>query len=162
MNSKTVGSAVNKKVCTVCYNLQRVGEKVGSWKGGRTPLRNYLLRQVSEWKLASAQAYNFRCSISGKEFEEIHHLVSFSNILDEATNGAGVPLKPILEYSEEELNMFVENIKSLHWKYGLGIPLTKKLHRYFHKIYGTDGQTTPENFYEFVDRIRSGEITIPD
>ena len=124
-------------------------------------LRNYLLTQIKDWKLASAQAYNFRCAISGEEFQEIHHLISFSNILDEATGGKGMPKKPILEYSNEELNVFVENIKSLHWKYGLGIPLTKKFHRYFHKLYGTDGQTTPDDFWEYYDRIQSGDIQLP-
>ena len=162
LNSKVISSFSRKPSCTTCYYINRIGESVGTWKGGRSPLRNYLLRQVPEWKIASAQVYDFRCAITGGEFEELHHLVSFSNILDEATNGVGVPLKPISEYSEEELNMFVENIRLLHWKYGFGIPLTKKVHRYFHKLYGTDGQTTPEDFYDYWDKLSSGEIQLPD
>jgi len=57
--------------------------------------------------------------------------------------------------------MFVDKRKSLHWKYGLGIPLTKSFTVIFHKLYGTDGQTTPDDFGNYYDRYPSGDIQLP-
>ena len=45
----------------------------------------------------------------------------------------------------------------LHFKYGLGIPLSRKLHKLFHKIYGVKNNTE-EQFKEFVENYNNGDF----
>ncbi|MBM6821039.1 hypothetical protein H6A19_17195, partial [Clostridium saudiense] len=78
-----------------------------------------------------------------------HHLKSFSEIVDEMIKILNIPIyKTVGEYSEEELNQMEVLILELHYKYGLGVVITKELHDEFHKSYGY-GDNTPEQFNEF-------------
>jgi hypothetical protein len=161
-NSKRVMALMARPICSECRKEELVGDKKGGWKGGITPLRVFLDKRIVDWKKDSAAQYNYRCAITGEEFDDIHHLVSFSSILSETLNELSLQNDTVNGYTQEEINAITELFIEKHYRYGLGIPITRKLHILFHKLYGQDGSTTPEDFYDFVDRINSGEIQIPN
>lgn len=55
--------------------------------------------------------------------------------------------------------MLSEKIIEIHFRHPLGVCLKENVHQLFHQIYGQTNNT-PEQFYEFVDRINSGDIQI--
>ena len=174
---KTCGNPINKSVanllvesgrCRDCvfenYSEERLGNKGSNWQGGKTKLRVFLSKQIREWKLKSAEKHNYKCVVTGNPFQCVHHLYSFKKILDEALRNLGYfdeKNSASGEYSQDELMKISDEFVRLHWIYPLGIPLAKKVHIAFHKMYGKTNNT-PEQFYEFVDRINSGEIQIPE
>ncbi len=160
-NSKKICSLITNPVCRPCSNKRNSGKNKGSWRGGITPLRTFLDKKIAKWKKASAAFYNYKCAITGESFDDIHHLVSFSCILSETLSELNLKNATVSEFTEEEMtavtNLFVEK----HELYGYGIPLARKVHTLFHSIYGQNEFTYPNQFYEFVDRINSGEILLP-
>ena len=59
------------------------------------------------------------------------------------------------DYTDDELKMIVDELRKRHDEI-VGIPMNKKLHKLFHKIYGND--TTLEDVYEFKARYLAGEF----
>jgi len=127
------------------------GNKSRFWKGGITSLNIYLRKSsfLNQWKIDSAKLSDFKCVITGNKFEAIHHLYSFSNIVSETLNNLNYPIcVNIGDYSDKELRNIEEECLRLHYKYGMGVCLSKDLHIEFHKLYGK-GNNTPEQFEEF-------------
>lgn len=118
------------------------------WKGGVTPLHEYLRRHLNEWKRASMKACNYKCDITGERFQVVHHLYNFSDIVKETLKEVKLDYKEIGEYTKEELFLLVETCNKLHNKYGLGVCLTEDLHKEFHSIYGIENNT-PKQYYDF-------------
>ena len=58
-------------------------------------------------------------------------------------------LEDISKYTEIELEAFKDEIQKLHIKYGNGICLSEKVHKQFHKQYGSSNNTY-EQFLKFV------------
>ena len=56
----------------------------------------------------------------------------------------------ISDYSDDEIIKLKDTCLELHYKYGLGVCLTKEIHEEFHKIYGY-GNNTKEQFQEFLN-----------
>ena len=133
--------------CKKCNKTNRL-ENHYCWKGGVTPLHEYLRRHLNEWKKDSMRKCNYKCDISGKRFQVIHHLYNFSDIVKETLKEVQLDYKEIGEYTEEELSLLVETCNKLHNKYGLGVCLTENLHKEFHSIYGIENNT-PKQYYEF-------------
>jgi hypothetical protein len=67
----------------------------------------------------------------------------------EALRGAGVDLNShlVADYTEDELKTMGDAFLANHARYGLGVPLTRAVHKEFHARYGQI--TTPEQFEEF-------------
>lgn len=118
------------------------------WKGGVTPLHEYLRRHLNDWKKESMKFYNYRCDITGKKFEVIHHLYNFSDIVKETLQETKLSYREIGDYTEEELKLLIKTCNDIHKKYGLGVCLSENLHKEFHSIYGSENNT-PEQYYEF-------------
>lgn len=140
--------------CPKCAVLKVSGENCYNWKGGLTPTTLYLRNTIKEWKKDSFKKYNYTCDITKnqkthKRNNVIHHLYNFKNIMDEIVDTLKINIKPnISEYSEIELKEMGELCLKLHYKYGLGVCLTKKEHNLFHKIYGKNNNTK-EQYEEF-------------
>jgi REP element-mobilizing transposase RayT len=118
-------------------------------KGGISPLSNYLRNHIYQWKFESMKSCGFKCVITGKKFDNIHHLYGFNTILQEVLNETNIKLySQILDYTEEELETLTNRVIAKHYEYPLGACLTKEIHDIFHSIYGK-GDNTPEQFYEF-------------
>lgn len=136
--------------CPKCAIENRSGENSLFWKGGTTPLANYLRNTINQWKVDSFKQTNYRCVITGfKGFNVVHHLTGFNTILFETMETLNLPIYQMInEYTEEELKLIEDKCLELHYKYGLGVVLCPEIHEEFHSIYGK-GNNTPEQFEEF-------------
>lgn len=138
------------KGCPKCAVRNVSGQNCYAWKGGITPLYIYLRNTISPWKRDSFKKYNYRCAITGtNKHLTIHHLYNFSDILEEVLKKTKLPLyQEIGKYTNKELRLLEDTCLQLHYKYGLGICLTRKIHEEFHSLYGRSNNTR-EQFEEF-------------
>lgn len=147
--------------CPICaYEVRkRIGEENARWNGGISSLVAYLRGQLTDWKKDTMKFSNYKCIITGKNFDDIHHLYSFDKIKDETIQILHFPIyDEINKYSDDELKQISKLCLELHYKYGLGVCITNKEHKLFHKIYGF-GNNTPEQFEEFkTKRIQELQI----
>lgn len=135
--------------CPICAKNKMKKEGHPMWKGGITPLHNYLRKNIGEWKQDSIKNSNFKCVITGKRFDVIHHVYSFDKILKETLETLDLPLyEKINEYTDYQLEQIKKVCLELHYKYGLGVCLTNKLHKKFHYLHGS-GDNTKEQFEIF-------------
>ena len=140
-------------------NNQR-GALGNNWKNGRSNLRKYLQKIIVDWKKKSMANYNYKCVVTGKSFEVIHHLYSFNKIISEALSELGLEHYVFIgEYSQDEIQPIADKVIEIHSRYPLGVPLIKNVHNRFHSLYGKL-DNTPSQFYDFIDKIKSGEIII--
>jgi hypothetical protein len=156
--------------CRTCY-LENLPKKEDHpmWSGGGAQVKGYVRGYLKEWKDKSLQYHGGKCVITGEsENLEIHHLYSFELIFREVLEDLNLPLyETIGEYTSEQLKTLVEQCKKAHDKYPLGVPLTEKVHTFFHSLYPKE--TIPEQFYEFAkeyfemdwDSIQFPKIYIP-
>lgn len=134
------------------------GEENGRWKGGVKIVYEFLRGNIAQWKRDSMKACDYRCVISGKPFDNIHHLYSFKRIVEEIFETLQLPIYQTMgEYTEEERESMLNLLDKLHKKYGLGVCLTENIHKLFHHTYGYF-DNTPEQFDEFKERYVKGEF----
>ena len=163
---RNIRNFLSKPRCTVCSRIFlsefQKGELGNNWQGGITKLTSYTKKAVWQWRKASIKSCNGTCIISGKKYETIHHLYSFTKILREALKEFELEEYEFIgDYDRKDLQFITDKVEELHWKYPLGVCLTKPIHKLFHKLYG-ERDFIPEDLYEFQSRIQSGEIQIPD
>lgn len=136
------------------------GEKAWNWKGGVSSLYLHLRAQLGTWKYDVLKSYNFNCDILGSNDGtlEIHHLHSFSEIMDEVMEELDLPiLNPVSLYSQKELRKIEDTVRNRH-TIDIGVPLTEKLHEELHRIYGYNA--TKEDYYQFKSDYQNGLIKI--
>jgi hypothetical protein len=149
---------MNGEGCGICRYENMSGEKHWNWKGGVTGIYPHLRNHILDWKKESMKQSGFKCVITGKRFDDIHHLHGFDLILKEALNNLCINYKDLSkDYSEEELNKLTDEVNLLHEKYGAGICLISCVHTLFHNLYKC-GNNTKEQFEEFKIRLKSGEF----
>lgn len=140
------------------YNNPLYGESNGRWKGGIKNLYLDLRESISEWKKSSMQNCKYKCVITGLEFDEIHHLVPFRDIVDEVFINLNIDIKNTIgDYTLEDRKLIYEELIRLHNKYPLGVCLSKEIHKLFHDTYGYTN-TNIEMFEEFKKRFYNGEF----
>lgn len=143
--------------CYYCHKENISGQNSHLWKGGISGIHNYLRKKIEPWKLDSMRECGFKCEITKGNFDVIHHLYSFTDIMNESLKEVNVPLyQDISKYTENELKQIEDKCLELHYKYGLGVCLTEELHKEFHSIYGQKN-FTKENFEEFKNNKLKGE-----
>jgi len=136
--------------CPECYRIAL---------SGLTPITTTLRSNIVQWKKDSVSAANYRCIISNEKIDDIHHIYSFNQIFQELMIYFNFQNRTeSKDFSDVEIEQLkIKNIE-LHYKYGLGAPINRKLHRLFHSLYGKIN-ATPEDFYEFKKRYDNGEFT---
>jgi len=150
------------KKCYICSRMdfiKRVSGVNGSnWQGGLTEIKIYLLKRIIKWRLSSIKHSSGKCIISKEKYDVIHHLHSFNLILRESLDELNLELQETIgDYKKKDLKLLVKKVIEIHNRYPLGACLTRDWHMRFHNIYGY-GNTSPEMWYEFLDKIESGEI----
>jgi len=140
--------------CMKCSIERRTGSTSPTWKGGIAPIKEYLRGVILQWKKDSARGCKYKCVISGENFDHIHHIHNFSEIVYETFDICGISRKQkVVDYTEQELLQLSIVCIYLHDEYGLGKCLTKELHIEFHSTYGNRNNTL-EQFEEFVELKR--------
>lgn len=146
------GNLIKGKGCPVCGSDKNSRENHFGWKGGVSPIYNYLRGEIRSWKKETIIKNNYKCDITGNRFDVVHHLYSFNKILIETLSNTNIDLRDKVEdYTDEELSIITKECLSLHNKYGVGVCLCKEEHDLFHSIYGYGGNT-PEQYYEFKEK----------
>ena len=144
-------------------SINCIGENSYNWKGGRSVGYNYIqsfLRKNirKNWNENSINVQNKKCLLTGLEYDCVHHLYGFSNILQETFYNLNIELKHNpKDYTLNELESLKNECIKLHKKYNLGVCIKTELHERFHMIYGFKNNTK-EQFKEFIKRYFSGEF----
>ena len=124
-----------------------------------SPLKRYLRGLTSEWKKRIFSEGNNTCCLSGEVSTgnvDAHHLISFSNVLEEAFANCNVEFGNNVSVSREKLTLLSSEVKRLH----LNVPgclMRRDIHTIFHSEYGRDNNTI-EQFEEFKNRFEKGEF----
>ena len=135
-----------------------IGAENGRWKGGILPTYLELRSDTKDWFNDSLEFCNYKCIITGGEFDNVHHTTAFRQIVDETFELTGVKVKEkVCDYSEEEFTLVREKLKELHKVYGYGACMHKYVHKLFHDNYGYT-KFSPFDFLDFVYRIDVGEF----
>ena len=146
--------------CKKCRYDKISRENNYMWKGGISDLSHYLRKKTGKWQDASLRNYKYTCQLTGLRYKDIiiHHIYPFVKILNETLEVLDLPLyDEVIKYPEEELLKIENKFLELHFKYGLGIPLEKDIHKLFHKVY-TNRNNTNEQLMEFKLRYFKGEF----
>ena len=113
-------------------------------------LSEYIRKRNKDWKQKSVEQCNYKCAVTGKRFQEIHHLYGMNKILQETLRDLNYPENiSIKELSDDDLNIILNHFYEVQDTYPLGICLSKDIHKEFHDCYGY-GDNTPEQFKEFL------------
>lgn len=114
------------------YNVHLNGELNPNWKGGITSLYQELRSDTKQWFIESAKFCNYKCVITGGQFDNVHHLYPFKDIVEEIFNTLNIEKrKNISQYTVDEEHLIREELKRLHSFYGFGVPLHEKVHKLF-------------------------------
>lgn len=153
----------SKQGCKTCAIDRVSGQGHHNWKGGITPLHNYLRSKISPWRIDSSKKYNYRCDITGTYSNDmvVHHLYNFSDILQETVQELKLPIyDTINKYTKLELKQLEATCLKLHYKHGLGVCLSEEEHVLFHSIYGVKNNTK-EQYTQFKQDRQFLEPDIP-
>ena len=95
--------------------------------------------------------------LTGKSFDEIHHIHGFRLIFDEALSNVKIDdRESIDDYTDEELNVVLNEFKRVQSLYPLGVCLCKEVHKLYHHIYGY-GNNTKEQWDEFEQNFKNNK-----
>jgi hypothetical protein len=134
------------------------GDSNGRWEGGIKELYYDLRDHLQEWKKSSMEECHYKCVLTNGEFDNIHHLYNFKNIVYEVFKELELPmLQTIGEYSEFDREIIYNLLNQKHEFYGNGVCLCKSLHKLFHDVYGYSNNTK-EQFEEFSKKYRNFEF----
>lgn len=101
------------------------------------------------WKQDSMRACGYKCVLTGKRFDDIHHLYGLNLIMNETCKELGIDLTfDINSATDDYKDLILETFYKIQAKYPLGVCLSKEVHMAFHNKYGY-GNNTPEQFEEF-------------
>lgn len=125
---------------------------------GIAPLTRLLRNRIGEWKRETIKNSNGKCVLTGENYDVIHHLYSFNNIVIDAFDELNISLRrKVSDYSFEELELLSDKVIELHRIHPLGVCLKKELHLQFHSLYGY-GNNTPEQFEQYKDDYLKGNV----
>lgn len=100
-------------------------------------LQKYIRGNIGTWKRKSMENCDFRCVLTGSKDFAIHHIYSFSRILDETIEENNFDIKDnFCDYTSQELSFILGKFIEKQNEYPLGVCLDKELHKLFHMEYG--------------------------
>ena len=145
-------SEIGMKIERTTKSVQAKRLELGIKRQGNSSyyhLQDFIRKNNTKWKILSMKKCEYKCVISGKHFDEIHHIVGFNYILDIALVELKFGFKyDVRFYTDDELEMILNKFREVQERFPLGVCLTKKLHEKFHCIYGY-GNNTKKQWDEF-------------
>jgi len=157
IQTKTYEAMLHSYGCNLCSYDMHKGENNPMWKGGFSEINSILRDSITEWKKESMIASNYKCVVTNKRFDVIHHLYGFDKIFNEIFDNLNIEKRRFInEYSDEELVLVRNECSRLHKIHGVGVCLTGDIHALFHKVYGY-GENNIEQFNEFKENYISGK-----
>ncbi|WP_297419430.1 hypothetical protein [Clostridium sp.] len=100
---------------------------------------------------------DFKCILTNTRYDDVHHLMSFSIIVNSILQDLKYEKnKYVSDYSEEELDKIINQFIFKHNK-NIGVCLNLFIHKLFHKIY-TNCNNTPQQFLSFIQRLEAHEF----
>ena len=160
MSDGELAKLLNKNIRSIksrrCFlGLNRIGNHESlSYES----LQKYIRGNIGKWKSDSIKQCNYKCVLTGSKDFEIHHIYSFSFILNETIEENNIILKDgFSDYTEEELSFIVQKFIEKQNEYPLGVCIRKDIHSLFHKEYGKS--VIPEMWYRFEKDYKEGKYT---
>lgn len=134
------------------------GELNGRWQGGITDTYKELRSDTKDWQNESMEFCNYKCVITGGEFDNIHHTEPFKDIVEKVFEITNIELKSsVSEYENDDFEILRAVLKEIHQLYGFGACVCKEVHKLFHDLYGYT-KFNGFDFLDFIYRIDSGEF----
>jgi hypothetical protein len=122
-------------------------------------LNKFLRGNTNSWKTRSMKECNYQCILTGSKDFAIHHLYSFSSIVNEVLEENNFELKDSFsDYTEDELIFILNKFVEKQDQYPNGVCIRKDIHDLFHREYGT--VVTPDMWNDFVDNYKKGKYII--
>ena len=121
--------------------------KIDSYK----KLQRYIRCKITPWRDKYMADHNYTCELTGKYRDVVvHHIRGFNLLFQEAMDNVNIPFyNDISDYTQEELDIILEEFLSVQSKYDEVICLSEHVHKEFHGKYGYGGNTR-EQWDEFV------------
>lgn len=149
--NRTTGSIAQK---LWHLNLYRPKEVL---KNGYNNLNNFIRARLYQWKQEVREYNNFTCCVTGSNSNlVVHHCRGFNVLMQETIEILDFEIKDnFYEYTEEELNLFLDTFLNLQAYYNEYVCITETIHKLFHKYFGY-GDNTIEQWNEFVENYNNG------
>ena len=144
---------IGKSGCRKCANEKLKGANHWNYKGGESEIIDLARKSLKEWREMILKRDNYCCVFTQDKDCVVHHIDSFSNIINLASEMTNIPiLTKVKDYkNSEDVYILINKIKELH-TLETGVTISKKLHKEFHKIYGY-GYNTREQYEEFISQF---------
>lgn len=159
MSDKQLAEKLNKKPLAVKTKRYYLGltRMINHYNRATYENLNKFLRGNSgNWKSDSMKNCDYQCVLTGSKDFAIHHLYSFSSIVNEVLEENNFELKDSFsDYTEDELLFILDKFIEKQNQYPLGVCIRKDLHDLFHREYGT--VVTPDMWYDFVENYKKGK-----
>lgn len=163
----TLSGIASGSRCIVCSTHGRSGEGHYKWKGGISPLSEWLRAFLDDWKRKSLKEGSYKCDITGCTAKDgqidVHHKYSFYKIVDSVLLELGINVKGNISlYTKEERELIVNWTQKKHMNL-LGTPLLKEVHLFYHNLFGYDNTVEQYEFFKSnYEQLKSGEMTSDD
>ena len=99
-----IASQLNRTFRATKWRREKLGYFKPVEQGYYEYLYEYLRKRNRDWKKESAKACNYRCILTGKKFDDIHHLYGMNLILDETMRNLSIPYKAFNDYTQFDLD----------------------------------------------------------
>ena len=132
-------------------------EQNGRWRGGITPLMKELRSELKEWQKRSMEICNYKSVLTMGEFDNVHHLIPFRDIVNAVIQCCGLDIRPSpQDYTDDEFLLLRECVIEAHEKSLCGVCIEEPLHALFHKEFGY-WNNTAEQFVLYVNKLLDGD-----
>lgn len=160
MTDQEMADALNKPLSGIQEQRRKLGIYYNNVNYiGYENLSKMFRGHIQKWKDLSSKACNYQCVITGSKDYQVHHLYSFNKILEdvyaELDRLSFLHGYNLSDYTVTELDHMIEIFKNIHSKYPLGVCVDREIHKLFHRIYGSGGNTE-QQWNKFVNDYKKG------
>lgn len=146
---------LNRTFRSVKWKRETLGLFRNTEAGMYNSLSEYIRKRNKQWKIDSIKQCSYKCILSGKRFDAIHHLYGMNLIINDTLDFLEVEIKDEFnDYTELELNQILVQFFIEQSKHPLGVCLTEEIHKDFHNKYGY-GNNTEAQFNEYVTEYKN-------